>query len=81
MCLWLCSAAVLMGAAPGQWQAVQATTALGVLMASLAWLGGACVAQAAVSRLPEGLRRLVAKFLRALRASPPASLGVPFESE
>ena len=34
-----------------------------------------------LAALPEGLRRLVAKFLRALRASPPASLGVPFESE
>jgi ABC-type uncharacterized transport system permease subunit len=31
--------------------------------------------------MPEGTRRVVAKLLRALRASPPASLGVPFDSE
>jgi len=34
-----------------------------------------------LAALPEGTRRLVAKILRALRASPPAGLGVPFESE
>ena len=34
-----------------------------------------------LATLPEGTRRVVAKLLRALRASPPASLGVPFESE
>jgi general nucleoside transport system permease protein len=34
-----------------------------------------------MAAMPEGMRRLVAKMLRALRASPPASLGVPFESE
>jgi simple sugar transport system permease protein len=34
-----------------------------------------------LASLPEGTRRVVAKLLRALRASPPASLGVPFESE
>jgi hypothetical protein len=31
--------------------------------------------------LPEPTRRLIAKGLRAMRASPPAALGVPFESE
>lgn len=31
--------------------------------------------------LPDNLRRLVVRVLRALRASPPAALGVPFESE
>ncbi len=34
-----------------------------------------------MATLPEGTRRLVARLLRALRASPPASLGVPFDSE
>jgi hypothetical protein len=34
-----------------------------------------------LASLPEGTRRVVAKLLRALRASPPSSLGVPFESE
>jgi general nucleoside transport system permease protein len=37
--------------------------------------------QRMLASLPEGTRRVVAKLLRALRASPPASLGVPFESE
>jgi general nucleoside transport system permease protein len=31
--------------------------------------------------LPESARRVIAKILRALRTSPPASLGVPFENE
>ena len=34
-----------------------------------------------LATLPEGARRVTIKLLRALRASPPASLGVPFESE
>jgi ABC-type uncharacterized transport system permease subunit len=34
-----------------------------------------------LAAMPEGTRRVVAKLLRALRASPPASLGVPFDSE
>lgn len=34
-----------------------------------------------LAALPEGTRGLVVKFLRALRANPPASLGVPFDSE
>jgi ABC-type uncharacterized transport system permease subunit len=34
-----------------------------------------------LATLPEGTRRVVVKLLRALRALPPASLGVPFESE
>jgi simple sugar transport system permease protein len=37
--------------------------------------------QRMLAALPEGTRRIVSKLLRALRASPPASLGVPFESE
>jgi len=31
--------------------------------------------------LPDGTRHTIARILRALRASPPASLGVPFDSE
>ncbi|MBE3068102.1 MAG: ABC transporter permease [Chloroflexi bacterium] len=34
-----------------------------------------------LAALPERTRRFIARLLRALRASPPASLGVPFESE
>ena len=34
-----------------------------------------------LAAMPEGTRRVVAKILRAMRASPPASLGVPFDSE
>ncbi len=34
-----------------------------------------------LAALPEVVRRFIAKVLRAMRASPPASLGVPFESE
>ncbi len=34
-----------------------------------------------LASLPEATRRAIAKALRALRASPPAALGVPFESE
>jgi ABC-type uncharacterized transport system permease subunit len=37
--------------------------------------------QRMLASMPEGARRFVVKLLRALRASPPASLGVPFESE
>jgi simple sugar transport system permease protein len=37
--------------------------------------------QRMLAAMPEGARRLMMKLLRALRASPPASLGVPFESE
>jgi len=34
-----------------------------------------------LAALPERTRRFITKLLRALRASPPASLGVPFDSE
>ncbi len=34
-----------------------------------------------LAAMPEGTRRLISRLLRALRASPPAALGVPFESE
>jgi simple sugar transport system permease protein len=34
-----------------------------------------------LARLPEPARRLVARALRALNATPPAALGTPFEKE
>ncbi len=34
-----------------------------------------------LASLPESTRKVVARILRAMHASPPASLGVPFESE
>ena len=34
-----------------------------------------------LAAMPERMRHLVAKLLRAMRAAPPASLGVPFDSE
>lgn len=34
-----------------------------------------------IAGLPEDVRHLIARVLRALRASPPASLGVPFEQD
>jgi len=37
--------------------------------------------QRMLAAMPERVRRLMMKLLRTLRASPPASLGVPFESE
>lgn len=37
--------------------------------------------QRMLAAMPEGTRRWMIKLLRALRASPPASLGVPFDSE
>jgi simple sugar transport system permease protein len=35
----------------------------------------------ALASLPESTRRLIARTLRAMRASPPAALGVPFDTE
>jgi simple sugar transport system permease protein len=34
-----------------------------------------------LASLPESTRKLVARIIRSLRATPPASLGVPFEQE
>jgi general nucleoside transport system permease protein len=44
-------------------------------------IGDAEWVQRWLAAMPAGVRRIVMKLLRALRASPPASLGVPFESE
>ncbi len=34
-----------------------------------------------LAAMPEKSRKVVSKILRALRTSPPASLGIPFENE
>ncbi len=44
-------------------------------------IGDAEWVQRWLAAMPAGVRRIMMKLLRALRASPPASLGVPFESE
>ena len=50
-------------------------TLLLVNIGNAEWVGRTLAA------LPEPTRRFLAKLLRAMRASPPAALGVPFESE
>lgn len=50
-------------------------TLLLVNIANVEWV------ERGMASLPEPTRRLLAKILRALRTSPPAALGVPFESE
>ncbi len=52
-----------------------------ILTLLLVNIGDAEWVQRALASLPEPTRRLIAKILRALRSSPPAALGVPFESE
>ena len=44
-------------------------------------IGDAEWVQRWLAAMPEGTRRVAVKALRAMRASPPAALGVPFESE
>lgn len=44
-------------------------------------IGNAEWVERTLAALPESTRRVFARLLRALRASPPAALGVPFESE
>ncbi len=52
-----------------------------ILTLLLVNIGDAEWVQRWLAAMPEGTRRVVAKALRAMRASPPAALGVPFESE
>jgi len=52
-----------------------------ILTLLLVNIGDAEWVQRWLAAMPEGTRRVVAKMLRGMRASPPASLGVPFESE
>lgn len=44
-------------------------------------IGNAEWVEHALAGMPEPVRRAIAKILRALRATPPAALGVPFETE
>jgi simple sugar transport system permease protein len=44
-------------------------------------IGNAEWVERTLARLPEKTRHAIARLLRSLRASPPASLGVPFEQE
>ena len=52
-----------------------------ILTLLLVNIGNAEWVERALAGLPEDSRRLISKFLRTLRASPPASLGAPFEPD
>ena len=52
-----------------------------ILTLLLVNVGNAEWVERTLAGLPDEMRRLVARILRAMRASPPASLGTPFESE
>jgi len=44
-------------------------------------IGNADWVDRTLAGLPEDVRRVIAKILRALRTTPPASLGIPFDNE
>ncbi len=52
-----------------------------ILTLLLVNIGNAEWVQRWLASMPEGSRRFFTKLLRAMRASPPAALGVPFESD
>jgi len=52
-----------------------------ILALSLVNIGNTEWVERTLAGLPDEVRRSIARVLRALRASPPASLGTPFESE
>ncbi|MFH2101806.1 MAG: ABC transporter permease [Chloroflexota bacterium] len=52
-----------------------------ILTLLLVNIGNAEWVERVLAALPEWLRRVVTRLLRALRASPPSALGVPFDSE
>ncbi|MEW5941988.1 MAG: ABC transporter permease, partial [Chloroflexota bacterium] len=52
-----------------------------ILTLLLVNIGNAEWVERTLAALPESVRRFVAKALRAMRASPPAALGTPFESD
>lgn len=52
-----------------------------ILTLLLVNIGNAEWVDQTLARLPESSRRTAARILRAMRTSPPASLGVPFENE
>jgi simple sugar transport system permease protein len=44
-------------------------------------IGNAEWVERTLAAMPESTRRVLSRLLRALRASPPAALGVPFETD
>jgi simple sugar transport system permease protein len=52
-----------------------------ILTLLLVNVGNAEWVERTLAGLPENTRRVIARLLRSLRASPPASLGVPFEQD
>jgi ABC-type uncharacterized transport system permease subunit len=52
-----------------------------ILTLLLVNIGDAEWIQRWLAAMPAGTRRVILRLLRALRASPPASLGIPFDSE
>jgi ABC-type uncharacterized transport system permease subunit len=52
-----------------------------ILTLLLVNIGNAEWVERTLAAFPEPMRRFIAKLLRAMRASPPAALGVPFDSE
>ena len=52
-----------------------------ILALLLVTLGNSEPVRRLLRPLPGGLQRRVTRVLRALQASPPAALGVPFETE
>jgi ABC-type uncharacterized transport system permease subunit len=52
-----------------------------ILTLLLVNIGDAEWVQRWLAAMPEGMRRFIMRLLRTLRASPPASLGIPFDSE
>jgi simple sugar transport system permease protein len=52
-----------------------------ILTLLLVNIGNADWVDQTLARLPESSRRMAGKILRAMRTSPPGSLGVPFENE
>ena len=52
-----------------------------ILTLLLVNIGNAEWVERVLASMPEKMRRVVARLLRAMRTSPPASLGVPFENE
>jgi general nucleoside transport system permease protein len=52
-----------------------------ILTLLLVNIGNAEWVQRWLASMPEGTRRVAVRILRAMRASPPAALGIPFESE
>jgi general nucleoside transport system permease protein len=52
-----------------------------ILTLLLVNIGNAEWVERALASLPESTRHFVARALRAMQATPPAALGVPFETE